>query len=145
MEKFSKCLGSQINVVARSLRLFLEKELSPTGVSPSQWMLLMALGENNNQVQTAIAKTVNLDDATVTRIIDKLAEMGLLERNQDISDRRAQIISLTDKGWKIYKEWSAIGNRVNQIATLNLTDRDKNKILKILAVIKNNLDLNSSR
>jgi DNA-binding MarR family transcriptional regulator len=140
MEKFKESLGIQINIIARSMKSLLEKELAPFNVSPSHWILLMALGENDHQTQTDLAKIVNLDNATVTRIIDKLAEMGLLVRNQDMDDRRMQIVSLTSKGRIAFRKWNVFGQKVNQIATKNLSIAEKKNLLKIMAQIKHNLD-----
>ncbi len=145
MEKFSESFGTQINIVARSLRLYLEKELSPYGISPSQWMLLMALGERNHQVQTEIAKMVNLDNATVTRIIDKLADLGLLKRSQDEGDRRAQIVSLTSKGRAAFRKLNLIGKKVNDVASLNLSAEERATMLRLIAVVRENLEMNNHR
>ena len=142
MEKFSDSLGNQLNIAARWMRITLEKELAGTGITPSMWMIIMALGEKNNQGQTELGKMVNLDNATITRLLDKLQEMSLLVRNQDKEDRRAQKVSLTRKGQKMYHELNAIGKRVNDQASKNLSLKDIKKLLEWLEVI--NLNLNSN-
>lgn len=140
MERFTDSLGTQINITARSLRVALERELAATGITPSQWMILMALGEKNHQVQTELGKMVNLDSATITRILDKLQEMSLIVRNQDKVDRRAQIVSLTPKGFEAYRAWNAIGRKVNERAAKNLSEKDRRKFLEWLMVIGSNLN-----
>jgi len=144
MEKFSESLGTQINVVARCLRLHLEKKLIPLDISPSQWMLLMALGEKDHQVQTDLARMINLDNATVTRIIDKLEERKILVRNQNSDDRRVQIVSLTAKGKNTYKKWNAIGEEVNNLAVTNIAARDVRTFLKVADNIRHNLNDSTS-
>ncbi len=139
-EKFSESLGTQINLVARWMRTALEKELAPFGVTPSQWMLLMALGERDLQGQTELGKTVNLDNATITRCLDKLQSMSLIVRNQDKEDRRAQKVSLTDKGRNAYVEWNKIGKKINDQAATGLSSADKNQLLEVLTIIIGNLD-----
>lgn len=139
MQKFSESIGTQINIVARAMKNCLERELAKIGVSPSQWMLLTALGERNKQVQTDLARMVNLDNATVTRIIDKLEEMKLLIRKQDKGDRRVQIVSLTPKGRSAYKKWNTVGEKVNSIATENLSATQLDNTLNLLAVVLKNL------
>jgi len=141
METLSESLGAQINIVARALRVALEKELASEEVSPSQWMLMMALGEKDHQGQSELGKILHLDNATITRIVDKLQDKGLMVRNQDRADRRAQIVSLTDKGRTTYIRWNAIGAKVNQEATQNLTPEEIKELLQYLAIVKYNLDL----
>ena len=140
MERFTDSLGTQINITARSLRVALERELAATGITPSQWMILMALGEKNHQVQTELGKMVNLDSATITRVLDKLQEMSIIVRNQDKVDRRAQIVSLTPRGDEAYRAWNAIGRKVNERAAKNLTGKDRKKLLEWLALIEANLN-----
>ena len=140
MEKFSDSLGTQLNITARSLRVALEKELSHLGITPSQWILLMALHEKDRQGQTELGRMVNQDNATITRSLDKLQEMDLIVRAQDQGDRRAQIVSLTPKGRTACKEWNFIGQAVNHRASKGLSAADKKKLLEMLAMIGNNLN-----
>jgi len=144
MEKFTDSLGTQINVVARCLRLYLEKKLMPLEISPSQWMLLMALGEKDHQVQTDLARMINLDNATVTRIIDKLEERKVLVRNQNSDDRRVQIVSLTAKGKNTYKKWNALGEEVNNQAKTDIAKEDILTFLRVAESIRHNLNDNAS-
>lgn len=140
LEKFADSLGTQINLAARWMRSTLEKELATEGITPSQWMLLMALGENENLMQTELGKMVNIDNATITRSLDKLQEMNLIVRNQDKDDRRAQHVSLTPKGQKAYRDWNTIGKKVNQRASKNLSSADQKKLLEWLSIIIKNLN-----
>ncbi len=140
MEKFTESLGTQVNIVARSMRLALEKEISSLGISPSGWMMLMALGEKGHQAQSDLGRMVNLDNATITRILDKLGEMGLIVRNQNKDDRRVQFVSLTAKGRKVYREWNELGRKVNRRALENISDSDIKKLIELLHTIRGNLN-----
>ena len=140
MEGFSESLGTQINLAARSMRIAMEKELASEGVTPSQWMLLMALGEKDSQVQTELGRMVNLDNATITRCLDKLQEMDLIVRIQDENDRRAQKVSLTPKGRKVYRNWNNVGHKINQCASQKLSPADNKKLLESLTLIIENLN-----
>jgi len=140
IEKFSESLGTQINLVARWMRTALEKELTQHGVTPSQWMLLMALGQRNEMGQTELGKMVNLDNATITRCLDKLQSMSLIVRNQDKEDRRAQRVSLTTKGHQAYHDWNAIGKKINDQASKQLSQHDKKLLLESLGLIIGNLN-----
>ncbi len=135
IEKFSRSLGTQISLAARRMKSALEKELASDGLTPSQWMLLMALGEKDHQVQTELGKMVHLDNATITRSLDKLQDMNLILRKQDEGDRRVQHVILTKKGYEAYRQWNALGKKVNESATKNLSREEIEKLLKWLGVI----------
>jgi DNA-binding MarR family transcriptional regulator len=51
-----------------------------------------------------------------------------------------QIVSLTSKGRIAFRKWNVFGQKVNQIATKNLSVAEKKNLLKIMAQIKHNLD-----
>jgi len=139
-EKFTESLGTQINLAARSMRTALERELAAEGVTPSQWMLLMALGQKNNQGQTGLGRMVNLDNATITRCLDKLQEMELIVREQDKDDRRAQIVSLTNKGRETYSKWNSIGKKINDSAAGKLPSPERKKLMDTLRALIENLN-----
>ena len=144
MEILSNSLGAQINIVARALRTALEKELTADDATPSHWMLLMALGEKDHQSQTGLGRLIHLDNATITRIVDKLEEKGLLKRKQDKSDRRTQIVSLTEQGWKVYRRWIKLGEKVNAKAAEGLKTKEISQLMRWLEILQENLDYMNS-
>ena len=52
-----------------------------------------------------IANTLALTPSTATRHVDKLVEMGLIDRNLSISDRRSVVLFLTQKGIELDKQF----------------------------------------
>lgn len=140
IQEFSRSLGTQISLAARLMRTALEKELISEGITPSQWMLLMALGEKDHQVQSDLGKKVHLDNATITRSLDRLQDMNLVIRKQDQGDRRIQLVILTRKGLEAYRKWNALGKRINESSSKDLKKDDIDKLLKWLGVIITNLN-----
>jgi DNA-binding MarR family transcriptional regulator len=52
-----------------------------------------------------IVNTLALTPSTATRHVDKLVEMGLVDRNLSIFDRRSVILFLTQKGVELDKQF----------------------------------------
>jgi DNA-binding MarR family transcriptional regulator len=52
-----------------------------------------------------IVNTLALTPSTATRHVDKLVELGLVDRNLSISDRRAVVLFLTQKGVELDKQF----------------------------------------
>ena len=52
----------------------------------------------------SIAKTVNLTQATVTTILDRLEKQNLVVRQRGTADRRKVFVLLTDKGFELLKQ-----------------------------------------
>jgi DNA-binding MarR family transcriptional regulator len=67
-------------------------------ITTEQWGVLVCLWNKDKQTQQAISEQSFKDKASITRLLDSLAKRDLIIRNSDPSDRRINIIHLTDKG-----------------------------------------------
>lgn len=75
-----------------------------SGLTPPQFMILNSIQRLGNVAISQIAKDVNLTQATVTSIIDKLEKKGLLKRLRSETDKRIVHACLTDDGKRILKD-----------------------------------------
>jgi DNA-binding MarR family transcriptional regulator len=67
-------------------------------VSAPQLSSLLALHENGPLPPSQIAKYIMVNSSTVTGIIDRLEQKGLVQRSRISTDRRVITVTLTDKG-----------------------------------------------
>ncbi len=67
-------------------------------VSAPQLSSLLALYENGPLPPSQIAKYIMVNSSTVTGIIDRLEQKGLVQRSRISTDRRVITVTLTDKG-----------------------------------------------
>lgn len=75
------------------------RELARTSdLTASQLLVLQHLAENGASLPSAIAKSIDLKQATVTVLVNKLQDAGLVTRRRDIEDRRRVWVELTDAG-----------------------------------------------
>lgn len=78
--------------------------LSDVGITEQQWRVLRVLHEGGSQEPTRIADRACLLLPSLTRILQKLSEKGLIERAPDRVDRRKQVISITEQGKALIEE-----------------------------------------
>jgi len=67
-------------------------------VSAPQLSCLIALNDQGPLPPSQIAKYIMVNSSTITGIIDRLEQKGLVERSRTSPDRRVITISLTEKG-----------------------------------------------
>ncbi len=80
------------------------KELSKKyQVSAPQLSSLLALYENGPLPPSQIAKYIMVNSSTVTGIIDRLEQKGLVERSRISLDRRVITVTLTERGQELAK------------------------------------------
>lgn len=69
-----------------------------SGITAPQLLVMQVLRNLGPQISSTIAKEVNLSQATVTNILDRLEQRDLIERNRSTEDKRKVFVSLTDQG-----------------------------------------------
>jgi len=67
-------------------------------LTASQLLLLKHVAEHGQALPSAIARAIELKQATITVLINKLEEDGLVTRSRDTEDRRRVWVRLTDAG-----------------------------------------------
>jgi len=72
-----------------------------TGLKTSQLMVLQALEDSGELTVGEITQQVHMAQASVTMIVVKLEEMGLVNRTKGTTDKRKVFVGLTDAGHHI--------------------------------------------
>ena len=75
--------------------------LKVSGITEQQWRVLRVLSESGAQDLTQISLKASLLMPSLSRIIKKLREEGLIVSQTNDEDRRRQIVSIGTKGQKI--------------------------------------------
>lgn len=68
------------------------------GVTPFQWVILYRLWKQDRQTQAELSLKTFKDYPAMTRVLDGLEKEGLIRRESNKTDRRSNIICLTEKG-----------------------------------------------
>lgn len=72
--------------------------LEPLGITYTQWIILVALSDDDRQTVKGLGEKLFLESNTLTPILKKLEALGYLRRERDAEDERQVIVSLTDAG-----------------------------------------------
>ena len=73
-------------------------DIAALGVSVPKWRILASLHPFGRMTIGQLAKECLQKQPTLTRIVDRLEQDGLVRRSPSLSDRREVQVSLTDKG-----------------------------------------------
>ena len=82
-----------------SRRLARQSELTA-----SQILLLRYVAQEGRALPSEIAKAIELKQATITVLLNKLEAGGLVTRRRDTEDRRRVWVQLTDAGHKVLEQ-----------------------------------------
>ncbi len=78
--------------------------LNKLGITYPQYLVLMVLWENDCQPVNDIARKLHLETNTVTPLLQRMEQRGIVVRQRGDADRRQQIVSLTDMGKAMEEE-----------------------------------------
>lgn len=88
-------IGFLLNDTARLFRRAFNARVKGSGLTALQWRLLVYLRRNIGIRQAPLAELIEVEPITLSRMVDRLAEAGMVERRPDPSDRRAWRLFLT--------------------------------------------------
>jgi MarR family transcriptional regulator for hemolysin len=89
--------------------------------------------------QSELAEMLDLQPITLTRLLDRLCESGLIERRSDPNDRRAKRLFLTAAARPMLEQLGALGEDMMTTALAGVSRETVEQIVAQLAVVKENL------
>lgn len=94
-----RILGQLVARVARFWRRAIDQTLAEKGLSQATALPLLVLARLGGELrQGVIAEELGLEGPSLVRIVDMLLADGLVSRREDPADRRAKLLSLTERG-----------------------------------------------
>ena len=73
-----------------------------SGLSTAQMHTIEIVGHSESLRMKELAKKMGVTTGTLTVMVDRLEQQGLLQRQAHETDRRSYLIVLTDKGKKLF-------------------------------------------
>ena len=96
--KLDNQLCFALYAATHSLTRAYRSALERSGITYSQYLVMLVLWENNNISVGKIAQRLELDSGTLTPMLKRLETAGLIKRVRNIDDERIVEISLTEAG-----------------------------------------------
>jgi MarR family transcriptional regulator, transcriptional regulator for hemolysin len=125
--------------VARMIRTYADHKGSQFGVTYAQWVLLARLDRFEGLKQSELAEMLDLQPITITRLIDRLCDSGMIERRSDPNDRRAKRLYLTPAARPMLVQLAGLGEELMATALAGVEREAVEKMVAQLAIVKENL------
>ena len=120
-----------------------EKLLKESGVEAfngAQGRILYVLWEYGQLSMVNISENTSLAKTTLTSMIDRMEESGLVTRTYDTQDRRQILVSITKKAQKYRDRYNEISDQMNAILYNGFREKEITTLEKWLARIIRNLE-----
>ncbi len=132
-------IGVLISDGARLLRRRFDARARQIGVSRAQWQVLIALARSEGSSQTALADRLEVETITVGRMVDRLAEAGLVERRADPHDRRAWCLYLTERAVDLLNALQPVAAAQRAEMLAGLSEGEQAQLHALLQRVRSNL------
>ena len=123
----------------RAVRAYADQKAARHGITRSQWAVLAKLQKEEGLQQAKLAKLLDIQPITLTRLVDRLCASGLVERRADANDRRANRLYLTPAARPLMVKLRSLRDEINQTALAHLKPTEADRLLVQLEQIKENV------
>ena len=101
-----------LNSFMKMMKSFVHRQIKASGLNDTECMICSFVYSHENCSQDDVAKALCMDKTTVTKSMQILENMGVLQRVSDEADKRRHVLSLTTDGKEkcshilhIHDEW----------------------------------------
>lgn len=91
-------IGYTMRHIVRLMGLEIDRRMEPHGLTNAQWLPLIKLYEGRAGCVAELARSCQLDNGAMTRLLDRVESKGLCRRVRSQSDRRVVNLELTAEG-----------------------------------------------
>ena len=128
--KLSKQLCFPLYACSREMIKLYKPFLDELGLTYTQYITMMVLWEHKAMTVKALGQELYLDSGTLTPLLKKLEERGLVNRRRSDVDERNLIITVTEKGQALRDEALHIPEEMTKC--LNLEKSEIREIYRLM-------------
>ena len=132
METYQDCIVYLLAKAYQKAHGNLKRRLHPFGLTPIQNLILEVLRLEDGLSAGEIGKRLVLDNATLSGVLDRLAERGWIEKLTDLKDKRLLRVYLTDKPRSLQGELGEQRGLANEEILQALSTEEKVLLKRLL-------------
>ena len=105
-----------MRIISTVVRAEVDRRMEPLGLTQAQWIPVLRLASGEAQTAAELARSTMQTAGAMTRLVDRLVDKGIIERERSTDDRRVVRLQLTDEGMRAAVQVPDIVKSVNQAA-----------------------------
>ncbi|MEG4170042.1 MULTISPECIES: MarR family transcriptional regulator [unclassified Microcoleus] len=132
-------LGYRLKLLAQLGSRRLQEVLEPFGLTPFHWLVLCCLWQEDGLPTSSIGDKLQQVGGTLTGVIDRMEERGLVRRERDTRDRRIWRIWLTDSGRELQEVLPPLVAKIRDRAVEGISQPDRELFSQLIDIAILNL------
>ncbi len=109
-----------------------EVEQAGYDLTPVQYAALSAVNAGPGIDQATLAGLIAYDRTTITGVVDRLVQKGLVVRRASSRDRRARELTITDAGRRTLRGITPAVEEAQRIMLRGLTDKEAKELIRLM-------------
>lgn len=130
--KFEETIGYWMLHLARAYRTGIQSRLTDLGLYVGQDLLLMQLWRDDGQTQSELADKLQIQGATLTRMLTRMSQAGFIKRKPDPGDGRISRVYITPAGVELQEPVMAIWQDIEAQTFADLTLEERLLVRRLL-------------
>ena len=119
-----------------AVSVFLD-ECRPWDLTPLQFAVLAELNRHGPDDQVGLGGALALDRTTISVVVKKLEQRGLVERSVSEKDRRSKPVSITDGGARLIRDVLPAAETAQDRMLSPLTAAERAQFMRLLGKVAN--------
>lgn len=132
-------IGAQLSDMGRLMRKRFDAAAREYNVTGTQWRVLLSIQRFPAITQGQLAELLDVEPITTCRMVDRLAQAGLVERRSNPDDRRVWNLHMTEAALPLVEKVRGVGSDVIGQALAGFTDEEKATLTSLMDRLKANL------
>lgn len=125
-------LGYRIKLLSMLLSRTFQERLEPYGLTPFHWVVLCCLWQEDGLATSSIGERLQQVGGTLTGVLDRMEERGLVRRERDMRDRRIWRIWLTQAGKDLEQVLPPIALEIREQAMAGMSESDRELFSRLI-------------
>ncbi|KAB0568736.1 MarR family winged helix-turn-helix transcriptional regulator [Brucella pituitosa] len=126
--------------VNRRLRTLFDARVKERGLTLARARTLLTLIEQEGLYQKELAEVLEIENATMVRLIDGLERQAFVERQAVEGDRRAKRIMMTQEGKQLAEEVVKLAGDVRADLLEGISDEDLSTALHVMRKMSDSMN-----
>ncbi len=128
-------LGYWLRMVSNAVSQGFARKVEAEGVTVAEWVVLRVLFDEDRIAPTVLAARIGMTKGAISKLADRLIEKGLVARDVNAEDKRAQILVLKPAGRKRVPRLAELADRNDVESFGALSPAERRELERLLRKI----------
>ena len=138
--QLTDCINFQLTRAQKSVFTYFKESLAQFDVTPSQYALMSLLWNGDELSPSQIASELSLDASSITGLLNRMEDKGLIQRIYSDEDRRAVSVKITGKGKTLKEGITSTIEDCNVQVLKGITPEEDAVLRKCISILNDNAE-----